>query len=156
MEDILDEKLETREILAPIPLAIYPLMIAVCIYLVGVLCKIQAWPYGTQIVTTGIFSIVITGVFSFKAFKAKNDFYLNLYYFFFLLGGFSKIIMLLFAVYNSPLRIALNFGEMFFIIGVALTLIRYFTLRRPQTTSLNIIRYPLMFVAPIWIIGFFF
>lgn len=155
MKDILDEQLEEREVLEPIPLVIYALIVAVLIFLTGALFKIQSWPYSSEINLIGIFSIVIIGIFSFKAFKIKNDLYLNMYYFFFLLGGFSKII-LLFIPYRNTIWTVLNLCGFFFIIGLLLTLTRYFTLRRPQKTSLNIIRYPLLLVTPIWIIGFFF
>lgn len=164
MENILDEQLKERKVLERTPLVIYFLITAIFIYLIGVLFKIQSWPYGTQLVLIGIFAIVITGVFSFKAFKAKNDFYLNLFYFLFLLGGFSTI-MQMFVNYNYQMFVnynnnfigtGLNFGAMFFKAGVLLTLVRYFTLKRTQKASLNIIRYPLLVVIPIWIIGFFF
>lgn len=155
MENILDEQLEEKEILKPIPSIIYLFMATVFIYFLGSLFIIQSWPYGALIRNVGALSIVLIGGLSLPVFKEKKDAYLNFYCILFVVGGLSKI-MLRSMAYNDPIAVLLNFGAQFFVIGILLTLNRYFALRRPKKTSLNIIRYPLLVVIPIWIIGFFF
>ncbi|MBL4650878.1 MAG: hypothetical protein JKY03_14190 [Aureispira sp.] len=159
MEDILDEKLEgqldEQEILKPIPLVIYFFMLAIFIYFLSILFTIQSWPNTSLIRAIGTFSILITGALSFKVFKAKNDNYLIFYWCLLLFGGLSKIAML-FIPYQNPMLVVLAIGSRVFVLGTLLTLMRYFVLRRPKKTSLNIIRYPLFFVTPILIVGSFF
>jgi hypothetical protein len=155
MEPILDEQLDEQEILKPIPLVIYLFMLAIFIYFLSILFTIQSWPNRSMIREIGTFSILITGVLSFKVFKAKNDTYLIFYWCLLLFGGLSKI-AILFIPYQNPMMGVLNIGSRVFVLGTLLTLIRYFVLRRPKKTSLNIIRYPLFFVTPIFIIGSFF
>jgi hypothetical protein len=155
MENILDEQLDEQEILKPIPLIIYLFMVAIFIYFLSILFTIQSWPNRSMIRAIGTFSILITGVLSFKEFKAKNDTYLIFYWCLLLFGGLSKI-AILFIPYQTSMMIVLAIGSRVFVLGTVLTLIRYFVLRRPKKTSLNIIRYPLLFVTPILIAGSFF
>lgn len=155
MENILDEQLEEKEILKPIPLIIYLFMVAIFIYFLNILFTIQSWPNASMIREIGTVSILITGVLSFKEFKAQNDTYLIFYWCLLLFGGLSKIAMV-FIPYQNSMMIVLAVGSRVFVLGTLLTLIRYFVLRRPKKTSLNIIRYPLLFVTPILMIGSFF
>lgn len=155
MEDILDEPLEKQKALKPIPLVLYFLMTAIFIYFLNILFAIQSWPYRSIIREIGIFSILITGVLSIKVFREKKDTYLNFYWGLFLVAGFSKM-AIRFVDYGNPIRIFLSIGERFFILAILLALMRYFVLRRPNKSSLNIIKYPLLFTIPMWIVGFLF
>lgn len=155
MEDILDEKLEKQEILKPIPLVIYLFMVAIFIYFLSILFTIQSWPNTSLIRAIGTFSILITGALSFKVFKAQNDTYLIFYWCLLLFGGLSKI-AILFIPYQNPIMVVLAIGSRVFALGTLLTLMRYFVSRRSKKTSLNIIRYPLLFVTPILIVRSFF
>lgn len=155
MENILDEQLEEKEILKPVPLIIYLFMVAIFIYFLNILFTIQSWPNASMIREIGTVSILITGVLSFKEFKAKNDTYLIFYWCLLLYGGLSKI-AIVFIPYQNSIGVVLVIGSRIFVLGTLLTLFRYFVLRRSKKTSLNIIRYPLLFVTPILIVGNFF
>jgi hypothetical protein len=155
MDDILDEKIEQKELFQAIPLVIYLFMTAVFIHLLGNLFIIQSWPHGRSIRTVGTLAIVVTGLLSLHVFKEKKDRLLNIYCFVFLFGGIVKLTGG-FIAYDHPLRFVLNLGERFFFIGVLFTLTRYFTLRKKGKTSLKIILYPLFVVVPMWIIGVVF
>lgn len=155
MEDILDEYQQEEQAPEPIPIVIYTLLASVFIYLIGVVLRVQSWPYGYETRAIGHICILITGILSLGVFNACKDSYLKIYNFLFLFGGLSTVLRY-FIILNYPLREIFSIGSNFFIVGVFLTLSRYFTLRRPQQKSSNIISFPLLVISPILAIGVLF
>ena len=149
MDDILDEQLKQEELFERIPLMIYLFMVAVFIFILGSVVFMQFGAYGKDIQNIGILCLLITGVLSFKIFKEQKDRYLNFYWGLFLFTSFSTI-AIQFGAYESPIRELLYVGEQCLIPAVLLSLMRYFILRRPQKTFLNIMIYPLLLTTPMW------
>lgn len=155
MEEILDEHLKKEKVLEPIPIVIYTLIASIFIYLIGVVLRFQSWPYGYETRAIGHICILITGIGSLKVFMDCKDSFLKFYSFLFLFGGLSTVLKYVVFI-DYPLRGILNLGGSFFMIGVFLTLSRYFTLRRPQKKSLSIISFPLLITSPIITAGILF